>query len=203
MGEGLDRKERQKRYSVFTKKLEKELKYSRYLHTLGVAFTATSMAMVHGADIEKAETAGLLHDCAKCLGDKESIRLCEKEHIEVTQMERRNPSLLHAKAGVAVAREEYGITDEEILGAIRWHTTGKPGMTKLEKIIFIADYIEPGRCEAPGLPGIRRLAFQDLDACMLQILSDTLQYLKETGKEIDSATEETRAYYAELIKSRR
>lgn len=87
------------------------------------------------------------------------------------------------------------MTDEEVLHAILVHTTGEPGMNLLDKIIYIADYIEPGRDKAKNLPVVRPLCFRDLDAALLKILSDTLDYLKSTGKEIDPLTEQTCQYY--------
>ena len=139
------------------KKLKKKLDTARYEHTLGVAYTAACLAMRYGADIQKAEVAGLLHDCAKCIPDEEKLQKCEKHHLPISDAERKNPSLLHAKLGAYYARQKYGITDEEILGAITWHTTGKPEMTLLEEIVFIADYIEPDRDRAPNLEEILQI----------------------------------------------
>lgn len=179
------------------KAMEKELDHKRYEHTLGVAYTAASMAMYHNADlIVKAETAGLLHDCAKCLSDKKKIAICEKNNVEISTIEKRNPYLLHAKAGCCIARNKFGIKDQDILNAILNHTTGRPGMSELEKIIFISDYIEPSRKQAPNLPAIRKLAFQDLDQTLLKILSDTLNYLENIDNEIDPLTRETFYYYS-------
>ena len=162
---------------------------------MGVAYTATSLAMRHGADMEKAEVAGLLHDCAKYMDVDKMEQLCRKGGIELSEMEIGNPSLLHSKAGSVLAQTRYGYSDPEILDAIRYHTTGRPLMTTLDKIIFIADYIEPGRCVAPNLPEIRRLAFEDLDAALRKILQDTLDYLPTTGKAIDPMTQRTYDYY--------
>ena len=181
--------------SKIIRTLEKELKYSRFVHSLGVAYTATSLAMRYGADLEKAELAGLLHDCAKYLSDKEYLSLCHEREIPVSAAEAANPSLLHAKAGAVLAAEKYGVTDPEILEAIRNHTTGKPAMSMLDKIIYIADYIEPGRNQAPNLAIVRQLAFEDLDRALIKILSDTLSYLEESGAEIDPMTRETYLYY--------
>ena len=181
------------------RKLEKALKYSRFIHTMGVAFTATSLAARWGADMEKAELAGLLHDCAKYVPLDEMLRLCREANLPVSDMESRSTALLHSKAGSVLARTAYAVDDEEILGAIRYHTTGRPEMTLLEKIIFISDYIEPGRCEAPNLPEIRALAFSDIDACLLKILSDTLSYLGDSDKEIDQMTQMTYNYYKETV----
>ena len=94
-----------------------------------------------------------------------------------------------------LARKKYHVTDEEVLHAILVHTTGEPGMNLLDKIIYIADYIEPGRDKAKNLPVVRPLCFRDLDAALLKILSNTLDYLKSTGKEIEPLTEQTCQYY--------
>ena len=108
------------------KKLKKDLDKDRYEHTKGVMYTAGSLAMAHNASIEKAMLAGLLHDCAKCLPTEEKLRLCKKHHILVSQIEKENPGLLHAKAGMALAEDKYQIHNPEILHAIKVHTTGEP-----------------------------------------------------------------------------
>lgn len=177
------------------KKIEKVQDAKRYEHTLGVAFTAAALAMRFGAPIQDAQTAGLLHDCAKCLSDEKRLALCEKHDIPITEVERRNPFLLHAKIGAFLARRKYGVRDEDVLNAVQYHTTGREGMSLLEKIIFVADYIEPGRKQAPNLAEIRRLSFEDLDAALLKILEDTMDYLKNAGGEVDSMTEKTWRYY--------
>lgn len=182
------------------KELEKELKPDRFDHTLGVAYTASSMAIVHGADIQKALIAGLLHDCAKSLSHDEQIRVCEKNKIDITDVERRNHSLLHAKVGVYLARTKYDVYDTEILDAIRWHTTGREDMTLLEKIIYIADFIEPNRRPLEGMDVIRKEAFTDIDRCLAHILHDSVIYLKTIGKECDEATLIAYEYYKNLYK---
>ena len=168
---------------------------ARYWHTIGVAETSACLAMRYGVDMQKAFTAGLLHDCAKCMGNDKLLSACEKHHIPVTDVERRNPYLLHAKVGSYLAKEEYKVEDPEILSAILYHTTGHPNMTLLEKIIFTADYIEPGRKQAPNLKIIRQMAFIDLDAAVKKILEDTLDYLRSGDGEMDPMTEETYQYY--------
>lgn len=180
------------------KKLSKYLDEDRFEHTLGVMFTCASLAMVHGYDLKDAQAAGLLHDSAKCIPNKKKLKMCAEHNIPVTPFEQEHPFLLHAKLGAYVARAKYGITDGEILSSITFHTTGKPEMSTLEKIVYIADYIEPGRDRAQNLPEIRKIAFQDLDECMYVILKDTLDYLEETPGEIDSATEDAFAYYKDL-----
>lgn len=185
-------------------KLKKKLDKARYVHTLGVMYTAASLAMAHQADVEQAMYAGLLHDCAKCISNEDKLKLCKKHNIPVTPSEKRSPFLLHAKLGAYFAKKKYEIEDPEILHAIQVHTTGEPEMNTLDKIIFIADYIEPNREKAPNLKKIRKLAFKDLDKALLQILSDTLEYLKDKGGELDPLTMQTYEYYQkERLKSER
>ena len=152
---------------LLQKQMKEELSEDRYEHTLGVMYTAESLAMRYGVDMTKAAVAGLLHDCATCIPNSQKIRLCKKYDIEVTENEEKNPSLLHAKLGALLAQKAYGVDDPEILNAIRWHTTGKPDMTMLEKIIYMADYIEPNRDKAPNLREIRKLSFENLDLSAL------------------------------------
>ena len=177
------------------KQMEKVQDEKRYEHTLGVAFTAASLAMRYGADVKQAQVAGLLHDCAKCMTNEERLSICKKNKLEVTPVEKANPFLLHAKVGAFLAKEKYGIQDEEILSAVRCHSTGRPNMPLLEKIVFTADYIEPSRKTAPNLDEVRTMAFQNLDIALCKILSDTLNYLDTVDQEIDPMTKETYHYY--------
>lgn len=182
------------------KKMEKTLDTRRFEHTLGVAYTAAALAMCYQVDINKAQTAGLLHDCAKCLSDEKKLSICEKHNMQITEIERKNPFLLHAKAGSFIAMKKFHIHDRDIINSILNHTTGRPGMSQLEKIIYIADYIEPGRKQAPNLTEIRKLAFQDLDLALVMILRDTLEYLKESGTDIDPMTSKTYDYYSNAMR---
>ncbi len=181
------------------KSMEKKLDAKRFEHTLGVAYTACALAMCYDVDINKAQTAGLLHDCAKCLSDEKRLEICEKHHIKMTEIEQRNPFLLHAKAGSYIAMKKFGVHDQDIINAILNHTTGRPGMSDLEKIIYIADYIEPGRKQAPNLKEVRKLAFENLDKALIKILEDTLSYLQESKNEIDPMTRETYNYYKGIL----
>lgn len=187
----------------FEKKLKKYLDKERFMHTQGVMYTAAALAMAHGADMEKARIAGLLHDCAKCIPNKKKWKLCDKYHVLLSECEQQNPFLIHAKLGVAIAKEKYGIQDEEILSAIRWHTTGKDNMTDLEKIVYIADYIEPQRDKAPNLEWIRKVSFMDLNEGMYYILKDSLSYLERSGRTIDPATEKAFHYYETMHLTKR
>lgn len=177
------------------KEMQKALDDERFDHTCGVAYTAASLSFVHGCDLQKALTAGFLHDCAKNIPDEKKIKLCEKHGIEITDAEAAAPALLHAKLGAFLAEHKYGVTDAEILDAIRCHTTGRPRMTLLDKIIFVADYIEPNRKMLPQLDTLRKEAYTDLDACVLHILQYTLQYLGEKAKVQDPMTKMTYEYY--------
>ena len=159
------------------KKIEQCLNASRYEHTLGVMNMAQALAKRYQVDERSAMIAGLLHDCAKRIA----------------------PGVEHAKMGAELAKTEYGITNSDILDAIACHTTGRPNMSTLDKILYIADYIEPGRKDAPRLEEMRRLAFEDLDECLYLILEDTLSYLQTRDIEIDPMTEETYLYYKKLL----
>lgn len=181
------------------KKLKKEPDKGRYQHTLGVMYTASCLAMRYGADMHQAMLAGLLHDCAKCFPGSEQIRLCKKNHIAIREVELENPSLLHSRLGAFLAGTEYGVEDTAVLHAIEVHTTGAPGMNLLDKIIFVADYVEPHRDKAPDLTEIRKLAFTDLDGAVLRILHDTMHYLNQKKGAIDPKTQETYQYYIKIL----
>ena len=175
--------------------MEKIQDGKRFEHTLGVEYTAAALAMRYDCDVRKAQIAGLLHDCAKCLTDEKRLSICRKHNIPITTVEKKNPFLLHAKVGAYLARNKNRIKNQDILNAICNHTTGRQNMSTLEKIVFIADYIEPGRTHAPNLAEVRKLAFVDLDKAFLRILEDTLDYLNDTGGDIDPMTEETWKFY--------
>lgn len=177
------------------KQLEKALDTKRYEHTQGVAYTSAALAMRYGEDVQRAELAGLLHDCAKCLDNEKKVHICKKNDIFISEAEQRNPFLLHAKVGGHLAKTKYKIDDEDIINAVLHHTTGRPGMSLLEKIVYIADYIEPGRENAPNLDEVRKLSFQDLDEALLRILEDILVHLKTSKKEIDPMTQMTYEFY--------
>lgn len=179
-------------------KLKEKLPPKRSEHSLGVEYTAGTMAFMYGVDCEKALTAGLLHDCAKYVPNDKKIAKCEKRKIFISECEYQNPELLHAKLSAVYAREKYDVTDKEILSAIACHTTGKPAMTSLEKIIYIADYIEPNRNMLPEMDIIRKEAYQDLDLCLLHILHNSMHYLGKKGSTVDPITKETYEYYSKL-----
>lgn len=192
------------------REMEKTLEPKRYEHTLSVAYTAANLAAVHGVDVEKALVAGILHDCAKCLSHKKQMALCIKNDMQLSELEAEEESpLIHAKAGSILAKEEYGITDEDILNAICYHTTGRPQMSPLEKIVYIADYMEPGRkhvkrtdeeSKKDRLTQVRKMAYRDLDEALCNILGDSLAYLQEKGGKMDPMTRKTYEYYRQYQK---
>lgn len=171
----------------------------RYRHSLGVADTCACLAMRYGIDMERAYIAGLLHDCAKCVPDQQKIEECKSNNIDISEVELNSPYLLHSKLGAFYAKMKYNITDEEICTAIKWHTTGKPHMTLLEQICFLADYIEPLRNKAPDLDEIRALAFVDIDKATFVVLEHTIDYVLKSGRVLDEQTFLTYNYYKNKI----
>ncbi len=179
----------------YRKAMEKALKPERYEHSIGVAYTAAAMAMRYDADVQKALVAGILHDCAKCMDHEEQLKIIKKQGLPVTEFEIKNPKLLHAGIGAYLVEHTYGVRDEEILSAIRYHTTGRPDMTKLEKIIFLADIIEPNRRMFPEMEEIRRAIFEELDTGLVLTLKYLLEYLSREETQIGPMTEQTYRFY--------
>ena len=179
--------------------LEKRLNPKRFLHTLGVAETAAFLAVLHGENREKALTAGLLHDIAKPYSDQELLDFCKKEKLSISKAEKLAPYLLHGKVGAKLAKDEFAVKDQDILNAIEFHTTGRPDMSLLEIIIFIADYIEPSRDKQPKLLKRRQQAVKDPEKALVKILKDTVKYLSQTGEPVDPMTQKTLDWYQERI----
>lgn len=174
--------------TLIKKSLSKKLTPSRYEHTLGVAYTSAALAMRYGYDMDRAFMAGLLHDCAKYMSGERLLEKCSKYGIDVTDAERQQPDLLHAKVGAYFAEYRYGIGDTEICHAISYHTTGCADMNLLDMIVYVADYIEPNRDKAPKLPYYRELAFNDIRQCTYEILESTIEYVKGKNGTIDDTT---------------
>lgn len=187
------------RLQQMQKQLKTTIDGERYFHTLGVMYTSAALAMVYEVDLETAQIAGLLHDCAKCLTNEERLAICKEQNIAISEAELQNPFLLHAKVGAYLARANYEVDNEAICNAIAYHTTGKPEMSLLEKIVFVADYIEPARDRAKNLTFYRKIAFENIDLCVYHILKDTLEYLEDKGGVIDKMTSISYEYYKELV----
>ncbi len=166
------------------------LNHRRIPHVLGTEQESIRLARRYGADVEKARRAALLHDCTKKLNMEEQLALCRQYGIPLDELEQRALKLLHAKTGAAIARNVFGV-DDEIYSAIRWHTTGHAGMTLLEKIIYLADYIEPSR-DFPGVEKLRRMCYEDLDKGLLTGLEMTIEEMLGMGNPVHRATLEAR-----------
>lgn len=175
--------------------LRGRLKEKRFLHSLNVAASAVELAKRFGANEDKAYIAGLLHDITKNETDENQLQIMASGGIILTETQKNNPKLWHAMSGSVYLKQTLGITDEEILGAVRWHTTGKAGMSLLEKVVFIADYISAER-DYPDVDVMRHLAETSLDAAALYALKFSMRNLSEKEKPI---CEDSVAYYNELI----
>ncbi|MCR5584330.1 MAG: nicotinate-nucleotide adenylyltransferase [Lachnospiraceae bacterium] len=182
---------------AFTKDMEATLSTFRFQHSLGVAYTSAALAMVYGVAVDKATAAGLLHDSAKEIPHDEQERLCDQKGICLTDTERRLKQLIHGKLAAGLLQEKYGIKDEDFLNSIRNHVVGRPAMSRLEQIVFCADFLEPQRdfVMDPPLKDIRSLVFRDIDKATAMILKATIEFLREKGKEIDTSMETTFDYY--------
>ena len=166
------------------------LKYKRIPHVLGTEQEAVRLAERYGADVRKAQVAALLHDCTKKLDMEQQLALCRQYGIQLDELERRALKLLHAKTGAAIARDVFGV-DDEIYRAIWWHTTGHANMTLLEKIIYLADYIEPSR-DFPGVDKLRSVCYKDLDEGLLLGLEMSIEEMTNMGNPVHHATIEAR-----------
>lgn len=177
------------------------LKPTRVAHVQGTEAMARRLAERWGADADEAAEAAILHDCTKKLARDEQLRMCKKYDIIPDKWELENSELLHARTGAAFAADVFGVPDH-IASAIRWHTTGRPGMTLLEQIVFLADAMEENRKPYPALETIRKAAFQDLDAATELCLRRTLAYLRERGGPIHPDTAWTREYYLNKLEEK-
>ncbi len=167
-------------------------KPQRVNHVIGCSETARRLALIHGADPDDAERAGILHDITKALNGEDQLRMCDKYGIIIDAFDRAHPKILHATTGSDVARRVFG-ENEAVCQAIRWHTSGKANMSTLEKIIYVADYMEPNR-DFPGVEEMRHLAETDLDAAMLMGLKMAGEHLARQGAEMCRHSVEAMAY---------
>lgn len=172
-----------KRNEVPEEHLKDMLSPSRYTHSLGVASMATSLAGIYGADAKKAYISGLLHDCAKNLTPEESEIKCRDLDVETDEFERTHFPLIHAKIGAELVKTEFGINDEEICSAIRWHTLGRKNMTLLEKIIYVADMTELSR-NFDGVEELREIARTNIDEAVKACAAATIKFNEQKGTDI-------------------
>ncbi len=182
--------------SAIKKRLHYELSPKRFLHTKGVAKEARRLAEVYDVDADKAYIAGILHDCAKDLSKERSFELCRQYGVELDEVLKSQPDLIHSFLGAEIAKNEYGIEDEDILNAIRFHTTGREEMSALEKIIYLADFFEPSRKPFDGIEEMRALAYSSLDAAMDFALNHTIDYNTKKNRLIHPLSLNAAMYYA-------
>ena len=160
------------------KLLKASLPHKRFKHSLAVYDTARELAAVYGLDKEKVGVGALLHDCGREIPTRDLLMHTIALGLPMDDVERNQPILLHAKLGVYYAREKYGVTDQEILDAIRFHTTGAAGMSKMAMVVYLADLLEPTR-DFAGIEEMRRLAKVDLEQAMIKAYAQTIRYLLE------------------------
>lgn len=174
-------------------KLINEIGTKRYNHSLRVEDIAIELAKIYGADIEKTKTAAVLHDCGKIPEDINLLKRASDFDIILDDSMESNHELIHGFLGAKIAEKEYGIEDREILDAIYYHTIGRKNMTILDKIIYIADYIEPKR-DFRGVEEIRQMAFIDIDKSILMAMENTIIFLISVNKLIHLETVKARNY---------
>ena len=162
--------------------VRKQMHEKRYIHTIGVMETAIELAEIYGADVKKAELAAIFHDYAKCRPIAEMEQIIKEQNMPQDLLE-HNKELWHAPVGAYLVEKEVGITDHEILQAITYHTSGHENMTLLDTIIYVADYIEPGR-KFSGVEDVRVLARTNLRAALLQAVKNTIGFLMKKDQTI-------------------
>ncbi|MFH1684639.1 MAG: bis(5'-nucleosyl)-tetraphosphatase (symmetrical) YqeK [Candidatus Margulisiibacteriota bacterium] len=176
------------------KKLKANLDRSRFEHSLRVEKTAVTLARRHGVSVIKASLAALIHDYARKYSRVELLKQARRFKIKIDPVSQFEPKLLHAELSALLAKKDFKILDKQVLAAIRKHTVGAPKMSKLDKIIFLADHIEEGRSFS-GVRKVRRLATKDLDGAVAESAANSLKYLLKLGLPICSGTIQTRNYY--------
>lgn len=179
--------------SQITAYVRERISEKRFAHVIGVRNTAVKLAEIYGEDREKAMLAGLIHDCAKNMGDEEILNIVKENGHEPDWIELNSPQLLHGMAAAIIAKQVMGVEDGPVLNAITCHTTGKANMTMLEKIIYVADYIEPSR-NFPGVDELRKAAFTNMDSAMLLALDNTIRYVLERNQLLHTNTIDARNY---------
>jgi predicted HD superfamily hydrolase involved in NAD metabolism len=174
--------------------VKEQITERRYIHTLGVVESAIELAERYGADVKKAELAAIFHDYAKFRPKEEMEQIIIAEKMDPALLE-YNMELWHAPVGAYLVKKEAGIQDAEILDAIAYHTSGRVGMSLLDKVVYLADYIEPGR-SFPGVDEVRQTAKQNLDHAVIQALRNTVVFLMKRNQAIYPDTFKT---YNDLI----
>lgn len=182
--------------------LSQMISSKRLTHSLGVVESAEKLAKIYNEDINKVQIAAILHDCAKCLSKEEVLHYVEKYGILLDEVEKKEIELSHGIIGAYLAKNIFKISDEYVLSAITYHTTGKEDMSKLDKIIYLADFIEPNRLY-PGVDELREIAYNgDLNKALLMSFDNTIKYVISINKLLHPRTVEARNFLLqELNKS--
>lgn len=183
-------------FEQYEQEVKRHLTQGRFYHSQCVAAEAEKLARRYGADPEKARLCGILHDVMKDTPPQEQLKILEKSGIILTVAQRRNRKLWHALSGAAYLRDALGIADQEILGAVECHTSGKGGMSLLDKVLFVADYISADR-DYPGVEELRGTAYRSLEEAMVEGIRFTVDELM--GQELPVAAESIEAYNDAII----
>ena len=178
-------------YDEIYKTIKEKISEKRFNHIIGVVETAKMLANLYNEDIEKAMLASILHDSAREYTQDDMEKLYTYYEYDFEDNQQKDPALLHSKVGAILARATYGIEDMDIINAIKYHTTGRRNMSMLEKIVFIADYIEPSR-SFEGVENIRKLAFRDIDLAVFEALENTIRHLLDKKSFIHGDTLDAR-----------
>ena len=181
--------------------LKKNINEARYIHTLGVVETAIKLSKMNNVDEEKAKIAALIHDMAKCMQKDKQFEILKNNGVKMDKYLLNSPQILHGAVGAILAKEIMGIEDIDILNAVKYHTTGKENMTTLEKIIYIADYVEPNR-KYEGVDKIREVVFKDLDNGVFMGIENTMLHLLKERQLIHIDTINARNYLLLEIKNK-
>lgn len=182
--------------------LKDNLIENRYKHTLGVVEAAEKLAIINNIDVNRAKLAALVHDCAKNMPKSDMYEFLYNHNIKLDKVEEKSPQILHGKVGAIIAKEKMGIMDEEVLSAVAYHTTGKENMTVLEKVIYIADYIEKNR-SYEGVEKLREETFKNLDKGVIMGLSQTIKFVIDNNGLIHENTIKARNYLISEINKKR
>lgn len=192
--------------SVDIEKLQEKLKTMltpcRYQHSIGVMETAAQMATLFGENVEKARIAGLLHDCAKDIDKSKMVAMCENLGVYLDPMKKEQRSLIHADLGAKLLETEFQIDDPDIISAVKHHTLGRENMNNLEKILYLADLIEPNRKPYEGIEELRRLSEKNLDCAMLCAVEQSIEHIQHKHKPLHSQTLATQQYFLKLCKEK-
>lgn len=181
-------------------KLKMSLTEKRFKHSLGVMETAELLARRYSGDMAKARIAGLVHDCARDIPYESQLKMAENFGILLDEVQKLEPVLIHGPLGAALVKKVFGIEDRDVLNAVKLHTTGDINMSLLEKIVFLSDYIEPGR-DFAGVEDLRVKAFKDLDEAMVEAFNSTIRYVTQSQRLLHPKTVEARNFI--LLQMRR